>query len=100
MFRKILKWLGLLLLAVLVAMAVYLAMHVRAVSNMARVSGVKVTDVSRFTPAETVKGLPGNGVRCSARGHTACRNFSRDAGLVETARRSWSAGAGERPDRR
>jgi CubicO group peptidase (beta-lactamase class C family) len=59
MVRKILKWLGLLVLAMLVLVAIYLAMHWRAVRNMARVSGLPVTDVSKFTPAQTVKGCSG-----------------------------------------
>lgn len=59
MIRKLLKWLALLLLAVVAVIAIYLAVHWRAVSNMRKVSGIAVTDVSKFTPTETVKGCPG-----------------------------------------
>ena len=59
MLRKIFKWLGILLLALLVSIATYSAIHPRAVGNMMRVMGKPVTDVSMFTPTETVKGCPG-----------------------------------------
>ncbi len=60
MFRKILKWFGFALLALVALIAIYAALHARAVGNMARVAGASITDVSRFTPAEVVKGCPSN----------------------------------------
>ena len=63
MLRKAVKRLGILLLALLLLLlgivAIYWAMHPRAVNNMVRVAGAPVTDVSKFTPAEVVKGCPG-----------------------------------------
>lgn len=59
MTRKILKWLGLLLLVPVLLVLGYAALHPRAVANMARVAGKPITDVSAFTPAETVRGCPG-----------------------------------------
>jgi CubicO group peptidase (beta-lactamase class C family) len=76
MVRRILKWLGLLLLAVLVAIAIYLVMHARAVRNMAQVSGAPVTDVSKFTPAETVKGCPGPALAVAPEGTLPAASFA------------------------
>ena len=58
MLKKILKWLGYLLLALLAVIAIYCALHFRAVSNMIRISGKPAASVSQFTPAETVRGCP------------------------------------------
>lgn len=62
--------------------AIYLAMHARAVRNMARVSGVAVTDVSKFTPAETVKGCPGTPLAPAPQGALPAATFA--------AMRAWS----------
>jgi CubicO group peptidase (beta-lactamase class C family) len=48
--------------------AIYSAMRRRAVGNMVRVSGSKVTDVAKFTPAETVKGCPGEALEAAPAG--------------------------------
>lgn len=82
MFRKFLKWLGLLLLAVLLALAIYLAMHWRVVRNMSQVSGVQVTDVSKFTPAEAVKGCAGTPLAAAPEGTLPADTFK--------AMREWS----------
>jgi CubicO group peptidase (beta-lactamase class C family) len=82
MLRKILKWLGLLVLALLALIGVYLAIHHRAVGNMARVAGAPVTDVSKFTPAETVKGCPGPALAEAPAGTLSPASFA--------AMRDWS----------
>ena len=76
MFRKILKWLGWLLLALLAVIAIYWEMHPRAVSNMVRVMGKPVTQVSQFTPAETVKGCPGPALAAAPQGTLPAATFA------------------------
>jgi len=76
MMRKILKWLGIALLVLITVIAIYLAMHWRAVSNMARISGVPVTDVSKFTPTETVKGCPGSELTAAPEGTFPAATFA------------------------
>lgn len=58
MIKKILKWLGILVLVLLALIGIYWALHPRAVGNMTKVAGAPITDVSRFAPSETVKGCP------------------------------------------
>lgn len=82
MLRKILIWLGILLLVLLAVVGIYWAMHPRAVTNMARVGGAAITDVSRFTPTETVKGCAGPGLANAPAGTLAAASFA--------AMRSWS----------
>ena len=82
MLRKILKWLGILVLALLVAVAIYWAMHPRAVGNMIRVMGKPVTDVSIFTPTEAVKGCPGPALAAAPEGTLPAATFA--------AMRDWS----------
>lgn len=76
MLRKILKWLGILLLVLLAMLAIYWAIHPRAVANMARVAGAPVTDVSRFTPVETVKGCPGPALAAAPEGTLPAVSFA------------------------
>ena len=82
MFRKTLKWLGFLLLALLAIVAIYLAVHARAVNNMVRVMGKPITDVSVFTPAEAVKGCPGPALAAAPEGTLPAATF--------TAMQDWS----------
>jgi CubicO group peptidase (beta-lactamase class C family) len=56
MVRKIFKGLGYLILALLVAIALFVAFNWTMVRNMTKVGGAKITDVALFEPAETVKG--------------------------------------------
>ncbi len=76
MLRKIFKWLGILLLALLVSIATYSAIHPRAVGNMMRVMGKPVTDVSMFTPTETVKGCPGPALATAPAGTLPAATFA------------------------
>jgi CubicO group peptidase (beta-lactamase class C family) len=76
MFRKTLKWLGFLLLALLAIVAIYLAVHARAVNNMVRVMGKPITDVSVFTPAEAVKGCPGPALAAAPEGTLPAATFA------------------------
>ena len=76
MFRKILKWLGFALLALVALIAIYAAMHARAVGNMARVSGASITEVSRYTPAETVKGCPSTPLLTAAPDALPAKSFA------------------------
>lgn len=82
MIRKILKWLGILVLAVLALIGIYWALHPRAVGNMARVAGAPITDVRRFTPGETVKGCPGPDLAAAPDGALPAASFA--------AMRDWS----------
>lgn len=82
MLQKVLKWIGVLLLVLLAVVAIYAALHPRAVANMARVAGAPVTDVSHFTPAETVKGCPGPALAAAPAGTLPAATF--------TAMRDWS----------
>lgn len=82
MFRKTLKWLGFLLLALLAIVVIYLAVHARAVNNMVRVMGKPITDVSVFTPAEAVKGCPGPALAAAPEGTLPAATF--------TAMQDWS----------
>lgn len=59
MVRKIAKIIGYLLLAVLLAIAVFIAFNWTMVANIAKVGGAKITEVDLFQPAQTVKGCPG-----------------------------------------
>ena len=76
MLRKLLKWLGLALLAIMTVIAIYVALHWRAVSNMVRVSGAPVTDISKFTPAEVVKGCPGAELATAPEGTLPATTFA------------------------
>jgi CubicO group peptidase (beta-lactamase class C family) len=82
MVRKILKWLGILVLALLVLIGIYWGLHPRAVGNMVRVAGAPITDVSRFTPSETVKGCPGPDLAAAPEGTLPAATFA--------AMRDWS----------
>ena len=58
MLRKIMKWLGLLLVLLLTPLAAYAALHPLAAANMAKVAGKPITQVDQLTPAEVVRGCP------------------------------------------
>ncbi len=76
MLRKILKWLGFLLLALLAVVGIYLAVHARAVGNMVRVMGKPITDVSSFTPTEAVKGCSGAALAAAPEGTLPAATFA------------------------
>jgi CubicO group peptidase (beta-lactamase class C family) len=76
MFRRILKWLGWALLALLAVIAIYLALHARAVRNMVQVMGKPVSEVSQFTPAEAVKGCPGQALASAPEGTLPAEAFA------------------------
>ena len=59
MAKTILKWLGILLLILLALVAIYAAMHPRAMRNMVRVGGAGVAEVDVFQPAQVVRGCTG-----------------------------------------
>lgn len=75
MIRKFGKWLGILALALVALIAIYCAMHWRAVSNMARVAGAPVTNVSVLTPSETVKGCAGEALAAAPEGTLPSASF-------------------------
>jgi CubicO group peptidase (beta-lactamase class C family) len=54
--RRIFKWLGLLVLALLLLLAIFAAFNWSLVSNMAKTGGAGVTEIAKFEPSETVKG--------------------------------------------
>jgi CubicO group peptidase (beta-lactamase class C family) len=56
MIRKILKWLGYLLLLLLFVIALFAAFNWTVVSNIFAVGGADVTDISKFQPSQPVKG--------------------------------------------
>ena len=87
MVRKILKWTGYGLLALLLLILLFVAFNWTLVSNMVKVGGAKITDVSSFQPAETVNGCPGTGFRSnpaalSAETFAAMRAYSDKHGGV------------------
>ncbi len=58
--RRVLKWIGILILALLLLVAIFVAFNWALVRNMAATSGAAVTEISKFEPSETVKGCAGS----------------------------------------
>jgi CubicO group peptidase (beta-lactamase class C family) len=56
MIRKALKWFGYLLLALLAIVALFAAFNWTLVSNVVKIGQPGITEVSKFQPAQTVKG--------------------------------------------
>jgi CubicO group peptidase (beta-lactamase class C family) len=59
MIRKILKWAGYLLLLLLAVLAIFAAFNWTLLSNIIAIGQPKITEVSKFQPAQSVKGCPG-----------------------------------------
>ena len=60
MIRKVLKWFGWLLLALLILIAVFSAFNRTMVLNIIKVGPAKIADVAKYQPAEIVKGCTGS----------------------------------------
>ena len=58
MVRKLLKWIGYILLAFVLLLAIFAAFNWTLARNMAKIGGAKITQIDRFAPRETVRGCP------------------------------------------